>query len=197
MKPSPMMTKGIFFQSNGSNNNEGNKRKNDNDSPSLLSNYWSSMSSTVELKRARIEESLNYYITTKSRLLLKVLAACISIALIGFIVSSLLSPHHQHNNHHHRPHQLLINNRDINKTIESDSSSKSINYSSPEVTTTSSTSPITTQIRNDLRFSSQASSSSSTSPAANVITTQNEQHLQPNQFNEDYSKSYVRKRHLI
>lgn len=176
MKPSAT-TKGFFFQSGGNASNNGSNNKDDNNSPSPLSNYWSSsIGSTIKWKRACIDESLNYYITN-SRLLLKIIAACISIALIGFIVTSLLRP-----DAHHR-HQLLIG-RGINKTVKYDSTDIDSEVTTDAASTTLHyTASSISQINNNLPLNSLPSSSS------NVITTQNE--LQQ-KSNDDHSKNYVR-----
>lgn len=148
------MTKNISCLGDGNQNN--------------IISSWSSMSSTVELKRSRIEESLNIYFTSKSRLLLKILVICISIALIGFIVTSLLSPRHSH--------QQLINNGNINKSIQIDSSTIKYtrmtaaenNISASTASSSSTTYSLPTlQTRHNLRFNSQPSS-----PSNNIITSQ-------------------------
>lgn len=173
MKPSAS-TKGFFFKSGGGNRSN----KDDNNSPS---NYWSSsISSTIKWKRACMDESVNYYITN-SRLLLKIIAVCISIALIGFIVSSLLNSA----DHQRHQHQLLIN-RGINKTIKYDSTT-SDTYMDSEMTTdtTIHAASSISQINNNLLpFNSLPSSS-------NVITNQNELQQQ-SKTNDDHSKNYVR-----
>lgn len=165
--------KGIFFQSNNKSSAA------DNSSPSsIFSNYWSSMrSSTIRLKRACIDESLDHYIT-KSRLLLKILAACISIALIGFIISSSLhrAPHHRH--------QLLIN-----KTIKNDSSD---NGSAVEH------SPATTDVaaadNDDAIFNDSSLFSHIGFNSPDISSTQNEHQLPRKHSNEEiaFTKSYVR-----
>ena len=133
------------------------------------------MGSTVNLNKARIGESLKNY-KNKPRLLLKVAAVLVTVALVGLIASSLQGPHHHH--------QLLIHNRDFfNKTIENDSSG---NLNNSELTvvassSTASSSLAISQTRNNLRFNSLASSLLPT----NVVTSKNEQ--QQNQFNGDFS----------
>lgn len=166
MKPSSMAEKG--------------NRKNKNDSPSFWSNYWSSMGSTVNLKR--VGEYLKNHIN-KPRLLLKMAAVLVAVALVGLIVSSSL----QGQRHHH---QLLINNRDFfNNTIENDSSGKLNNseLTADASSSTASSSLAISQTRNNLRFTSLASSIL----PSNVVTSQNEQQ---NQFNGDFlhKKSNVR-----
>jgi hypothetical protein len=164
--------KGIFFQSNKSGSVAA-----DNSSPSsIFSNYWSSMSSSIRLKRACIDESLDHYIT-KSRLLLKILAACISIALIGFIISSSL-----HRAHHHS-HQLLIN-----KTIKNDSSD---NGSAVEHSPATTTDVADTAIFND---SSSFSRVGFNSPDISSTQNQNEHQMPRKHSNEEiaFTKSYVR-----
>jgi hypothetical protein len=133
------------------------------DDNSSLANYWSSIK-IIKWNRERLDEAVNYI---NLRLLIKIITVSISIALICFIVTSLLNASNNYDATTSKRQRLLIS---INNTINNDS-----------IIDTSTESQVIASIE----------TSNTVSPSStNIITPQNE-HTKKSIDEITFKKNYV------
>lgn len=140
---------------------------------SKMANYWN----MIKWRECLRDETLHYI---NIRLLLKIIAACISIGMIGFIVSSLIF-----NNNNHKRDNGDINNEDLRllvKTINESSTNRIIDTSVPS---TIAKEDISIDIKND------RISNSSTLPRFTNNNIQNEPHEMKSNDEISLTKNYV------